>query len=76
MTTTDTTPIVPSFGSPDTDRKLAVASRLRLLDILANDKVPLIGYHFPWSGLSHVARKGDGFRYCPYARSALSEFPR
>ena len=33
MTTTDTTPIIPSFGSPDTDRKLAIICSKGNLDM-------------------------------------------
>jgi glyoxylase-like metal-dependent hydrolase (beta-lactamase superfamily II) len=55
----------------DTDRKLAVSSRLRLLDMLANERVALLAYHFPWPGIGHVARMGDGFRYYPAPMRAL-----
>ncbi len=41
---------------PDWDSALAVAARLRLLDMLADGKVPLLGYHLPWPGLGRVER--------------------
>ena len=47
----------------DTDPKRAVASRLRLLDMLAANRIPMMSYHFPWPGLGHVAKAGEGFRY-------------
>lgn len=47
----------------DTDAKQAVASRLRILDMLAAQKIPLASYHFPWPGIGHVSKQGDGFRF-------------
>ncbi|NVO16016.1 MAG: MBL fold metallo-hydrolase [Rhodoplanes sp.] len=49
----------------DTDGAQAVASRLRLYDMLATDRIPFVGYHFPWPGVGHVGRHGDAFRYYP-----------
>ncbi|MEY9463974.1 MBL fold metallo-hydrolase [Bradyrhizobium ottawaense] len=49
----------------DTDSKLSVKSRVRVLDMLAANRTPLMSYHFPWPGLGHVGRDGDGFRYYP-----------
>ena len=48
----------------DTDPKMSVQSRLRLLDMLATDRIQQ-GYHFPWPGISHVAKQGEGFHYDP-----------
>jgi glyoxylase-like metal-dependent hydrolase (beta-lactamase superfamily II) len=47
----------------DTDPKQAAGSRVRILDMLAAQKIPLLAYHFPWPGVGHVAKQGDGFRY-------------
>jgi hypothetical protein len=33
--------------------------------MLAADKTLVVAYHFPWPGLGHVAKQGDGFRYFP-----------
>lgn len=49
----------------DTDPKRAVASRVKLMDMLAAQKIPLIAYHFPWPGYGHVSKQGDGYRYHP-----------
>jgi glyoxylase-like metal-dependent hydrolase (beta-lactamase superfamily II) len=49
----------------DTDPKLSANTRVRVLDMLAAQKIPLIAYHFPWPGFGHVAKNGDGFRYYP-----------
>ncbi|NTH16725.1 MBL fold metallo-hydrolase [Agrobacterium rhizogenes] len=49
----------------DSDPKLAVASRIRILDMLAADRVAVLGYHFPWPGLGHIARAGDAYAWVP-----------
>jgi glyoxylase-like metal-dependent hydrolase (beta-lactamase superfamily II) len=49
----------------DTDGKQAVASRLRVFDMLASSRTPLIAYHFPWPGIGLLAKQGEGFRYFP-----------
>jgi glyoxylase-like metal-dependent hydrolase (beta-lactamase superfamily II) len=49
----------------DTDPKGAAASRVKILDMLAAQRIPLLAYHFPWPGIGHVAKQGDGFRYFP-----------
>jgi glyoxylase-like metal-dependent hydrolase (beta-lactamase superfamily II) len=47
----------------DTDSKQSANTRVRVLDMLASNRIPLIAYHFPWPGVGHVAKQGDGFRY-------------
>lgn len=49
----------------DTDSKQGAESRVKLLDMLAAQKIPMLGYHMPWPGIGHVAKQGDGFRYVP-----------
>ena len=49
----------------DTDPKQAVQSRLKVLDMLASQKMPLLAYHFPWPGVGNLAKQGDGFRFFP-----------
>ncbi|MGB3271659.1 MAG: MBL fold metallo-hydrolase [Xanthobacteraceae bacterium] len=55
----------------DTDPKQAVQTRVRILDMLAKDKVQLLAYHFPWPGIGHVVVQGDGFRYLPTPMNML-----
>ncbi len=55
----------------DTDAKQAVASRLRVFDMLAQSRTPFITYHFPWPGIGHVARNGDAYRYFPMPLSMV-----
>lgn len=49
----------------DTDGKQAVSTRIRLFDMLAANRIPVVSYHFPWPGLGHVGKAGEGFRYFP-----------
>jgi len=47
----------------DTDPKQSAQSRVKMLGMLADQKILLLAYHFPWPGIGHVARQGEGFRY-------------
>jgi len=49
----------------DTDPKQSANTRVRVLDMLAANRIPMIAYHFPWPGVGHVAKQGEGFRYYP-----------
>lgn len=46
----------------DMDPPLAVATRQRLLDQLATDRIPVVGYHFPMPATGRVERAGTGYR--------------
>lgn len=48
---------------PDMDGDKASASRRRILDQLATDRIALLGYHLPWPGLGRVERSGSAYRY-------------
>lgn len=60
-------PIV-SFSEPkwhwgaDTDWSMAVGARVRVLDMLATDKIKLLGYHLPWPGVGRVKRSGIAYQ--------------
>jgi glyoxylase-like metal-dependent hydrolase (beta-lactamase superfamily II) len=47
----------------DTDRATGVATRRRVLDRLANERLSIVGYHQPWPGFGRVERDGTSFRY-------------
>jgi glyoxylase-like metal-dependent hydrolase (beta-lactamase superfamily II) len=47
----------------DGDPKQAVQTRMKVLDMLTAQKIPLLSYHFPWPGYGNLAKSGDGFRY-------------
>jgi glyoxylase-like metal-dependent hydrolase (beta-lactamase superfamily II) len=47
----------------DSDPKMAAATRVKMLDMLAANKTAVMSYHFAWPGFGHVVKAGDGFRY-------------
>lgn len=49
----------------DTDKDAATASRRRILQMLANSRVPMIGYHMPFPAAGFVETRGEGFRFVP-----------
>ncbi len=51
--------------SYDTDPKQAVESRVKMLDMLAANKIAVLPYHYPWPGIGHVVKTGEGFHYIP-----------
>ena len=51
------------FSGSDLDRDLAIRTRLALLDRLANERMTLIGFHLPGSGVGRVERCGDAYRF-------------
>ncbi|MBQ0811283.1 MBL fold metallo-hydrolase [Roseovarius sp.] len=60
-----------SLGYPDwevkfdMDKAQAAATRRKVLDMLAADKLPFIGYHMPFPAVGYVETRGDGFQYVP-----------
>jgi len=49
----------------DTDSAQSAQTRLKHLSILADDKTPVFGFHFPWPGIGYIVRAGSGFRFIP-----------
>lgn len=49
----------------DNDAEAAAISRRRVLDMIAADRIPAIGYHMPFPAIGYVAAEGDGFRWFP-----------
>jgi glyoxylase-like metal-dependent hydrolase (beta-lactamase superfamily II) len=47
----------------DTDPKQGIETRIRIMDMLATQRMPALVYHMPWPGIGHFAKQGDGFRY-------------
>jgi glyoxylase-like metal-dependent hydrolase (beta-lactamase superfamily II) len=60
-----------SFAKPswrigsDYDSDRAIKTRARLLDRLATDRIPLVGFHLPWPGHGRVKRAGNAYRFLP-----------
>src|SRR5947209_4354206 len=57
--------------SYDTDPKQAAQTRVKMLDMLAANKIPVMSYHFAWPGYGHVAKAGEGFHYYPEPMNML-----
>src|SRR4051794_32540871 len=53
--------------SYDTDPKQAADTRVKLLDMIASNKIPVMSYHFAWPGFGHIAKTAEGFHYYPEA---------
>jgi glyoxylase-like metal-dependent hydrolase (beta-lactamase superfamily II) len=51
--------------SYDTDPKQAADTRVKMLDMLAANKIAVLAYHYPWPGVGHVVKSGEGFHYIP-----------
>ena len=49
----------------DTDPKQSAQTRSRMLDRFATDRTAILSYHFPWPGLGHVSREGEGYEWQP-----------
>ncbi len=49
----------------DTDPAQSAESRVRMMDMFAANRVPILAYHFAWPGVGHVAKVGEGYRYFP-----------
>ena len=47
----------------DQDPGAAAAARVRLLDQLTNEQIPIIGYHLPDGGIGRAERMGDSYRF-------------
>ena len=60
-----------SLGHPDwevrfdADKPAAAATRKRIFGMIAEERLPFIGYHMPFPALGYVEVAGDGFRYVP-----------
>lgn len=51
----------------DMDKAGAAASRRAILGQIADERLPMIGYHMPFPGIGYVEARGDGFRYVPHS---------
>jgi len=53
------------YNGFDMDGDATVATRQRLLDRAASDRIAVLGYHFPFPGVGNVMRDGDAYRFIP-----------
>ena len=59
------------FNGFDMDGAQTVATRKRLLDMAAADRMTVVAYHFPFPGVGHVLKTNDSYQFLP----ALWQFP-
>lgn len=52
-------------GIVDQDGPLAVKTRRKILDRVADDKMLVQGYHFPFPGRGHIDRREEGYEFVP-----------
>ena len=55
------------YFAMDDDKDKAVASRKRILDMLATDKLPFVSFHFPFPGIGYVEKAAGGYRWVPHS---------
>ncbi len=51
----------------DMDKDMAIASRKKILGMVAADKVAATGYHMPFPAIGYVETQGEGFRWVPHS---------
>ncbi|MET0168922.1 MAG: MBL fold metallo-hydrolase [Aliihoeflea sp.] len=49
----------------DMDKDAAVATRRRVFDMIAADRIPFIGYHMPFPGVGFIEPIDQGYRFVP-----------
>ena len=60
-----------SFARPDwllardQNQPMAAGTRKKVLGMAADERIAVLGYHFPFPGVGHVMRDGDAFRFVP-----------
>ncbi len=49
----------------DQDGNLAETTRRKTYDMIVAEKLPVQGFHYPFPGLGHLEKAGDGYRLVP-----------
>jgi glyoxylase-like metal-dependent hydrolase (beta-lactamase superfamily II) len=55
------------FGGGDMDGPMAVATRRKLYDMLAAEKMRMTGYHLPFPALGRIEKSASGYSFTPVA---------
>lgn len=55
----------PWLPGPDRDKDTALASRRRIFDRAAADRIPILGFHFPFPGLGHMLKTDGAYAWVP-----------
>ncbi|MDR6659346.1 glyoxylase-like metal-dependent hydrolase (beta-lactamase superfamily II) [Tardiphaga robiniae] len=56
---------VPWVPGPDRDKEAALASRRRIFDRAATDRIPVLGFHFPFPGLGRLLKTDGAYAWVP-----------
>lgn len=56
----------------DMDKAQAAETRRRVLDMLATERMAMLGYHMPFPAAGFVERREDGFRWVPVSYQFMS----
>jgi glyoxylase-like metal-dependent hydrolase (beta-lactamase superfamily II) len=51
----------------DDDKEKAAATRKRILDMVATDKLFVTGFHMPFPGIGYVEKSAGGYRWVPHS---------
>lgn len=49
----------------DSDPAQAIATRRKIYDMVATDRIPVVGFHFPFPAVGYIEKAGNGYRYIP-----------
>lgn len=55
----------PWRPGPDRDKETALTSRRRIFDRAAADRIPVLGFHFPFPGLGRMLKTDGGYAWVP-----------
>lgn len=55
----------PWLPGPDRDKDTALASRRRIFDRAAADRIPVLGFHFPFPGIGHMLKTDTAYAWVP-----------
>ena len=55
------------FAGVDQIPDVAVATRQQLLKRIADEKMQILAFHFPFPGIGHILPDGEGYRFVPTA---------
>ena len=43
----------------------ALTTRRKMLDMLAAERMPMAGYHYPFPAVGYIAKQGTGYDFVP-----------
>lgn len=55
----------PWRPGPDRDKEAALGARRRIFDRAATERIPVLGFHYPFPGLGHLLRTDTGYAWVP-----------